>query len=114
MNASSSSESLVPSVAPNLASPIQYTERALLPQTPPTTEFDLPLNSQSTPTNERDRCVAKSLGRSRFSSDQDVAIVREVAAAKVHIAAFGVTRKRFEGAATKLHANPLLEFVTVS
>jgi len=45
--------------------------------------------------------------RTAYSDEQDIAIVREVAAAEAHIAGFGETRKRFEKAAGLLGENPL-------
>lgn len=42
-----------------------------------------------------------------YSDEQEVVIVRELAAAEAHISAFGETRKRFEIAAITLNENQL-------
>lgn len=45
--------------------------------------------------------------RATYTPEQDLAIVREVAAAEVHVAGFGETRKWYENAANLLSYNPL-------
>lgn len=48
---------------------------------------------------------SRSGRHSRFTPDEDLIIVREVAASKGHIAAFGSTRKRFAAAAQAVNDN---------
>lgn len=52
--------------------------------------------------------VRKSKRHSRCTSEEDVIIVREVAAAKAQLAAFGESGRRFEEAANKDDANEVM------
>lgn len=46
---------------------------------------------------------------SKFNAEQDIAIVREVAAAEAHLSSYGETRRRFNLVAEKLKDCPLFE-----
>lgn len=62
-------------------------------------ERDDPATSPALP-NARARRLGR---RSRFTPDEDITILREVAAAKAHIAPQGQTKERFEIAAVKIN-----------
>ena len=53
----------------------------------------------------QDPAPTKSGRQSRFTPQQDLAIVREVAAVRAHLAEFGETKKRFAAAAERLREN---------
>lgn len=56
---------------------------------------------------ENGRVTTPKAGRhSRFTCDEDLIIVREVAAARAHIAGFGETRRKFENVAANVNENP--------
>ena len=59
----------------------------------------------SSPTGNVDESTDKSkAGRqSRFSKEEDLILVREVAAGSAHLAAFGETQAKFEQAAAKIN-----------
>lgn len=89
--------------------PEETESQSLLPE-----DTDLLQVEPLTAAYETKKSIAKTSSRSINSSKQDVAIVREVAAVKAHIAAFGETRRRFECTISKLNSNPLFASASVA
>ena len=65
----------------------------------------------SSPTGNADEGAGKSkAGRqSRFSNEEELILVRDVAASSAHLAAFGETREKFEQAAAKINGNETMK-----
>ena len=61
-------------------------------------------------TNEDER-KGKSGRHSRFTAEQDLVLVREVATSKAHVAPYGQTRSLFEQAAEKCSANSVMSAI---
>ena len=65
----------------------------------------------SSPTGNADEgaCKSKAGRQSRFSNEEDLILVREVAASSAHLAAFGETRATFGQAAAKVNENEAMK-----
>ena len=48
--------------------------------------------------------LSKQGRHSRFTAEEDIAVLREVSATNAHVSAFGEARKRYEEAANNLNA----------
>ena len=60
-----------------------------------------------------DSAAARTGRHSRFTAEEDLALLREVSAANAHVAAFGENGKRYGDAASNFNANPSV-FQTVT
>eukprot|EP00171_Calliarthron_tuberculosum_P009483 IDg9483t1 len=65
-------------------------------------------SSPSPPVDDAGTGKSKAGRQSRFSTAEDLVIVREVSAASAHLAAFGETRGKFQEAAGKVNANAVM------
>lgn len=101
------------SVAPSSTASAERSSTSIASSTVPAPRFDSRTEPPSPATTKNETSSARPLSQPRedqrtaYSDEQYIYILREVAAAEVHIDGFGKTRKRFEKSTRLIPENPL-------